>query len=493
VCIRPEPFVFLTLFSGDPRMAESHRIEKDSLGEVRVPAEALYGAQTQRAVENFPISGQTFGRRMIQALGTVKEAAARANGALGNLPESMVDAIAGAARAVAEGAWDDQFVVDVYQTGSGTSSNMNANEVIAALANRALAASGTLETVGRVHPNDHVNFGQSSNDVIPTVLHVAARAALVEETVPALEALARALREKAQAFDGVLKSGRTHLMDATPLRLGQEFGGYATQVEKGVIRLQSAADALQELALGGTAVGTGINTHPDFAVQAIAVISERTGLPFVEAPDHFEAQGARDALVEAHGALNTVAVSLMKVADDVRWLASGPTSGLAEIQLPAIQPGSSIMPGKVNPVLSEALMMVAARVMGNHTTLTVAGSRGNFELNVMMPVMGHAFLESAGLLAGAVRTFTERCVAGITARPDRTRALLERNPAIATALNLYIGYDLASEVAKQAAREGRSVRDVVLERGLLEEARLDEALNVRGMTEPGFPGGGGGA
>jgi len=470
-------------------MAESHRIEKDSLGEVRVPAEALYGAQTQRAVENFPISGQGFGRRLIQALGTVKEAAARANGALGNLPAPMADAIALAAQEVAEGGWDAQFVVDVYQTGSGTSSNMNANEVIAALANRALKAAGTSEVVGAIHPNDHVNFGQSSNDVIPTVLHVAARTALVEETIPALERLAQVLREKAREFDSVLKSGRTHLMDATPLRLGQEFGGYATQVEKGIQRLEAAANALSELALGGTAVGTGINTHPEFAKRAIQLLSQRTGLTFVEAPDHFEAQGARDALVEAHGALNTVAVSLMKVADDIRWLASGPTSGLAEIQLPAIQPGSSIMPGKVNPVLSEALMMVAARVMGNQTTLTVAGSRGNFELNVMMPVMGHAFLESATLVARGTTAFTEGCVVGITARPDRARELLELNPAIATALNLYIGYDKASEVAKKAAREGRSVRDVVLEMGLLDETRLDEALNVRGMTEPGFPGG----
>jgi fumarate hydratase, class II len=464
-------------------MSEGFRTEKDSLGPVQVPARALYGAQTQRAVENFPISGQRFGRRMIQALGTVKQAAARANAALGNLDPEVATAIAEAAAAVAAGEWDDQFVVDIYQTGSGTSSNMNTNEVVATLANRRLEGSGT-----RVHPNDHVNFGQSSNDVIPTAIHVAARLAVVEETIPALEGLARALREKAQAFDGIVKSGRTHLMDATPLRLGQEFGGYATQVEKGVARLRGAAEALAELALGGTAVGTGINTHPEFAARAIAGISEATGLSFHEATDHFEAQGARDALVEAHGALNTVAVSLMKIADDIRWLASGPTSGLAEIQLPAIQPGSSIMPGKVNPVLSEALMMVCTRVMGNQTTLTVAGSRGNFELNVMMPVMAQAFLESASLLAGGVRAFTDRCVVGITANEARARELLERNPAIATALNLSIGYDAASEVAKQAAREGRSVRDVVMERGLLDEARLDEALDVRGMTEPGLPG-----
>jgi fumarate hydratase, class II len=469
-------------------MSDAFRIEKDSLGEVKVPAAALYGAQTQRAVENFPISGQRFGRRMIQALGTIKRAAAQANGALGTVDPQVAEAIAEAAAEVADGEWDAEFVVDVYQTGSGTSSNMNANEVVATLANRRLDGSGK-----RAHPNDHVNFGQSSNDVIPTAIHVAARLALVHETIPALERLASVLRDRAEAFDGIVKSGRTHLMDATPLRLGQEFGGYATQVEKGVARTRAAAEALAELALGGTAVGTGINTHPEFAGRAIAGISEATGLAFREAEDHFEAQGARDALVEAHGALNTVAASLMKVADDIRWLASGPTSGLAEIQLPAIQPGSSIMPGKVNPVLSEALMMVCARVMGNQVTLTVAGSRGNFELNVMMPVMAQAFLESAALLAGAARTFADRCVAGIVANETRARELLELNPAIATALNLHIGYDVASEVAKQAARQGRSVREVVLERGLLDETRLDEALDVRDMTEPGLPGGGGGS
>ncbi|TVR55055.1 MAG: class II fumarate hydratase [Gemmatimonadales bacterium] len=467
-------------------MAEDFRTEKDSLGEVRVPKAALYGAQTQRAVENFPISGQRFGRPMIQALGVVKGAAARANGELGNLEPEVAGAIADAAGEVAEGRWDKEFVVDIYQTGSGTSSNMNTNEVVAELANRRLEGSGK-----RIHPNDHVNFGQSSNDVIPTAIHVAARETMVRETIPALETLAQVLREKSRAFDHVVKSGRTHLMDATPLRLGQEFGGYASQVEKGIHRLQAAQEELAELALGGTAVGTGINTHPEFAALAIGYISDDTGLAFREADDHFEAQGARDALVSAHGALNTVAVSLMKIADDIRWLASGPTSGISEIALPAIQPGSSIMPGKVNPVLSEALMMVAARVMGNHTTLTVGGSRGNFELNVMMPVMAQAFLESALLLSNATRAFTEKCVRGITANETRARELLEKNPAIATALNLHIGYDVASEVAKQAAKEGRSVRDVVLERGLLDEAKLDEALVVRDMTEPGLPGGGG--
>jgi len=450
---------------------------------MKVPAGALYAAQTQRAVENFPISGQRFGRRMIEALGVVKRAAAETNGELGHLPKAVAEAIALAAGAVAEGRWDDQFVVDVYQTGSGTSSNMNTNEVIAALANQALGPVSP-----GVHPNDHVNFGQSSNDVIPTAIHVAARLTLERDLLPALEELAGALREKAVAFDHVLKSGRTHLMDATPVRLGQEFGGYARQVERAIERVRQGSEDLAELPLGGTATGTGINTDPAFARLAIERISAATSLDFREAEDHFEAQGARDALVQAHGALNTAAVSLMKIADDVRWMGSGPTSGLAEIFLPAIQPGSSIMPGKVNPVLSEALMMVCARVAGNHTTLTVAGGRGNFELNVMMPVMAQAFLESASLLANGVRAFSTRCVAGIRANEERTRELLERNPAIATALNLDIGYDRASEVAKKAAQEGRSVREVVLEMGLLGEARLDEALDVREMTRPGFPG-----
>jgi len=464
-------------------MSEELRIERDSMGEMKVPAGALYAAQTQRAVENFPISGQRFGRRMIEALGVVKRAAAETNGELGHLPKAVAEAIALAAGAVAEGRWDDQFVVDVYQTGSGTSSNMNTNEVIAALANQALGPVSP-----GVHPNDHVNFGQSSNDVIPTAIHVAARLTLERDLLPALEELAGALREKAVAFDHVLKSGRTHLMDATPVRLGQEFGGYARQVERAIERVRQGSEDLAELPLGGTATGTGINTDPAFARLAIERISAATSLDFREAEDHFEAQGARDALVQAHGALNTAAVSLMKIADDVRWMGSGPTSGLAEIFLPAIQPGSSIMPGKVNPVLSEALMMVCARVAGNHTTLTVAGGRGNFELNVMMPVMAQAFLESASLLANGVRAFSTRCVAGIRANEERTRELLERNPAIATALNLDIGYDRASEVAKKAAQEGRSVREVVLEMGLLGEARLDEALDVREMTRPGFPG-----
>ena len=465
-------------------MSEEFRTEKDSLGEVRVPADALYGAQTQRAVENFPISGQGFGRAMIHALGVVKAAAARSNAELGTLDEEIATAIADAADQVAEGRWDDHFPVDIYQTGSGTSSNMNANEVVATLANRLLDEGAA----GPVHPNDHVNFGQSSNDVIPTAIHVACRVSMERDLIPALEVLAEALRARAEAFDHVVKSGRTHLMDATPVRLGQEFAGYATQVEKGIERVRRASEELAELPLGGTATGTGINTHPAFAGLAIARISEVTDLDFHEAQDHFEAQGARDALVSAHGALNTVAASLLKIADDIRWLASGPTSGLSEISLPAVQPGSSIMPGKVNPVLAEALMMVSARVAGNHTTMTLAGGRGNFELNVMMPVMAHTFLESVALLGNAVRAFTGRCVTGIKANEERARELLLRNPSIATALNLHIGYDRASEVAKRAAAEGRSVRDVVVEMGLMDESEVDEALNVRDMTEPGFPG-----
>jgi fumarate hydratase, class II len=464
-------------------MSDDTRTERDSLGEVLVPASALYGAQTQRAVENFPISGRRFGRSMIRALGLVKAAAARTNGELGNLDPEVAEAIAAAAEEVAAGGWDDQFPVDIYQTGSGTSTNMNTNEVVATLARRILGPEGPA-----VHPNDDVNFGQSSNDVIPTAIHVAARVTIAEDLLPALAGLRGALEEKAAEFDSIVKSGRTHLMDATPVRLGQEFAGYAAQVAKGIQRIERSAEELDELALGGTATGTGINTHPNFAPWTIARISESTGIPFREADDHFEAQGARDALVSAHGALNAVAVSLMKIADDIRWLASGPTSGLREIRLPAIQPGSSIMPGKVNPVLAEALMMVSARVAGNHTTLTIGGGRGNFELNVMMPVMADAFLESASLLAGGARTFTERCVRGIQADEARARELLELNPAIATALNLHIGYDRASEVAKKAAAEGRSVRDVVLEMELLDPGDLDDALDVRGMTEPGFPG-----
>ncbi len=462
-------------------MSDGFRIEKDSLGEMKVPEDALYGPQTQRAVENFHISGQRFGRRFIEALGLIKRAAAETNAELGHLEAPIAEAVVAAASEVAEGRWDEQFVLDVYQTGSGTSTNMNANEVIARRATQLMKGKGS------VHPNDHVNFGQSSNDVIPAAIHVAARVAVEKELVPGLEHLRDALARKAAEFDGVMKSGRTHLMDATPVRLGQEFAGYAAQVTKGIERVRRASAELEELALGGTATGTGINTDPGFAAGSIARLAAATGLAFRETDDHFEAQGAKDAAVSTAGALNTVATSLMKIADDIRWLGSGPTSGIAEIRLPAIQPGSSIMPGKVNPVMSEATMMVCARVMGNHTTVTVAGSRGNFELNVMMPVLAHALLESITLLASVSRAFADNCVVGIEANEERARDLLELNPSIATALNPYIGYDKAAEVAKESAKRGVSVRQIVVEKGLLPSDKIDEALDVRGMTEPGLP------
>jgi fumarate hydratase class II len=461
-------------------MAGGYRIEKDSLGEMKVPEDALYGPQTQRAAENFPISGQRFGRRFIEAMGVIKRAAAETNMEQGHLDAAVGKAIVAAATEVAEGKWDDQFVLDIYQTGSGTSTNMNANEVIA---HRATA----LTKDGRVHPNDHVNFGQSSNDVIPTAIHVAARIAIESELLPALAHMRDELAKKAKAFDGVMKSGRTHLMDATPVRLGQEFAGYAAQVAKSIERAKAASAELEELALGGTATGTGINTHPEFAGKTIARIAKSTGVAFREADDHFEAQGAKDAAVNASGALNTIATSFMKIADDLRWLGSGPTSGIHEVRLPAVQPGSSIMPGKVNPVMAEATMMVAARVMGNHQTVTVAGSRGNFELNVMMPVLAHALLESITLLANVARALTDKCIVGIEANEERARLLLELNPSIATALNPYIGYDAAAVVAKESAKRGVSVRQIVLEKKLLPADKVDEALDVRGMTEPGLP------
>ncbi len=460
-------------------MPDGYRIEKDSLGEMRVPEDALYGAQTQRAVENFPISGQLFGRRFIEALGLIKKSAAETNAELGILDEKIAESVAIAAAEVAEGKWDNQFIVDIYQTGSGTSTNMNMNEVVACRASELYGE--------KVHPNDHVNFGQSSNDVIPTAIHVSAKVSIEEELLPALEHLSAALTEKANLFDEIIKSGRTHLMDATPVRLGQEFSGYAAQVTKGIDRVRSASTELEELALGGTATGSGINTHPDFAKKVISRIADATGIAFREADDHFEAQGAKDAAVSLSGALNTVATSLMKIADDIRWLGSGPTSGIQELRLPAIQPGSSIMPGKVNPVMSEAMMMVCARVMGNHTTITIAGSRGNFELNVMMPVLAQSLLESITLIANISRTFTDRCLVGIEANPERAKELLEKNPAIATALNPYIGYDQAALVAKDATDRGLSVREIVLSKELLSEDKVTEALDVRSMTEPGLP------
>ncbi|MDX1438464.1 MAG: class II fumarate hydratase [Rubricoccaceae bacterium] len=456
------------------------RIETDSLGDVEVPSNALYGAQTQRAKNNFPISDLRFSRRFIEALGTIKAAAAKTNRELGLLEAEKADAILSAAMSVREGELDDQFVLDIFQTGSGTSSNMNANEVIAHVASEALGS--------QIHPNDDVNMGQSSNDVIPTAMHVSARVAIEHELLPSLEQLAESFETKATEFDDIVKSGRTHLMDATPVRLGQEFGGYAAQIRKGIARVRAASDELAELALGGTAVGTGINRPEEFPQKAISHVSEITGVSFREADNHIEAQAAKDGYVAAAGALNTLAVSLMKIANDIRHMSSGPTSGIGEIRLPAVQPGSSIMPGKVNPVLSEALMMVCARVMGNTLTITIGGQHGNFELNVMMPVMAHAMLESISILAGGCDAFRTRCLDGIQADRERCRELLELNPSIATALNAEIGYDMASKVAKKSAAEGRSVRDVLLEMNLIPEDRIDDVLDVRSMTEPGIPG-----
>jgi fumarate hydratase, class II len=458
------------------------RTEKDSLGEMQVPASALYGAQTQRAVENFPISDLRFPRSFIAGLGMIKKAAAETNMELGLLDVGLGRAIMDAADEVIRGDHDAQFVVDIFQTGSGTSTNMNANEVLARRASQLRGADAEA-----VHPNDHVNAGQSSNDVIPTAMQVAACVAIHRELIPALEQLRGSLQRKAREFDGIVKSGRTHLMDATPVRLGQEFGGYAAQVEFGIERLRAVERDLAELPLGGTAVGTGINTHAEFAARAIARIGAAAGLEFREARNHFERQGTRDTVVYAHGAMNTIAVSLMRIANDIRWLGSGPRAGLNEITLPAIQPGSSIMPGKVNPVIPEAVTMVAAQVMGNHTTITVGGQGSWFELNVMMPVMAHALLQSISLLSRASVVLAAKCVDGITANEERCRELLEGNLSLATALAPRIGYDEAAAVAKQAFSEGRTARDVARERNVLPDAELDAVLDARAMTEPGIP------
>jgi fumarate hydratase, class II len=460
---------------------EQSRVERDSMGEVEVPAGAYYGASTQRAVDNFPISGIRFGRRFVWALGLIKGSAATVAADRGHLPPEEAKAIRAAADEVVEGSLDDHFPLDVFQTGSGTSTNTNANEVIARRARELL---GEIEG-RRVHPNDHVNVGQSSNDVIPTAIHVAAAAAIAEDLIPQLEALAAALRAKAAEFDHVVKSGRTHLMDATPVTLGQEFGGYATQIAKGAERLGKVLPELEELALGGTAVGTGINAPEGFAAAVIELLAERTGLAFREAEDHFEAQAAKDAAVMTSGAVKTVAVSLFKIANDLRWLGSGPTSGLAEIRLPDLQPGSSIMPGKVNPVIPEMVMQVAAQVVGNDATVTWAAANGNFELNVMMPVLAQNLLQSIGLLAAAASGLRQRCVTGITANEDRATELVERNAIVVTALNPHIGYDNGALVAKEALATGRSVREVVLERGFLSEEELDAVLDLRRMTEGG--------
>ncbi len=458
------------------------RTEKDSMGEVKVPAGAYYGASTQRAVENFPISQLRFGRRFIWALGLIKGSAAAVNGRQGNIEADKAEAIAAAATEVMSGELDEHFVLDIFQTGSGTSSNTNANEVIA---NRAAELLGGAIGDRLVHPNDDVNYGQSSNDVIPTAIHVSAYAAIAEGLMPALERLANALDHKADEFADVVKSGRTHLMDATPVTLGQEFSGYATQVRNGHRRVSEAAAELRELALGGTAVGTGLNAPPGFAEQTIAEMSARSGFGFVEAPNHFEAQAAKDAAVSVSGALRTVAVSLFKIVNDLRWLSSGPRTGIAEISLPSLQPGSSIMPGKVNPVMPEMVMQVVAQVIGNDSTIAWAGANGNFELNVMMPVLAHNLLESIELLTSASETLVERCIDGITANEDRARELVERNIIVVTALNPHIGYDKGAEIAKEAFATGRSVRAVALEKGVMSAEELDAALDLKKMTEGG--------
>jgi fumarate hydratase class II len=464
---------------------EAYRIEKDSLGEMRVPEDALWGAQTQRAVENFPISNLRFPREFIAALGMIKKAAAQTNEELGLLDGATVSAIVESADEVIAGDLDRHFVLDIFQTGSGTSTNMNANEVIA---HRARQKQGASAGGKSIHPNDHVNAGQSSNDVIPTAMQVAACVEIRERLLPALEHLRQSLLRKATEFDGIVKSGRTHLMDATPVRLGQEFAGYAAQIELSAERMNDALRDLSELPLGGTAVGTGINTHPDFARKAIDRLSAATGVAFTEARNHFERQGTRDAVVYAHGALNTIGVSLTRIANDLRLLGSGPRAGLAEITLPSIQPGSSIMPGKVNPVISEAVTMVAAKVFGNHTTITVGGMGSYFELNVMMPVMAHALLESIALISASCRVMADKCIDGITANESRIRELLEGNLSLATALAPSIGYDEAAGIAKQAFKEGKTARAVAMERGSLPERELDEVLDARKMTEPGIPG-----
>jgi fumarate hydratase class II len=457
------------------------RIERDTMGEVRVPVDALWRAQTQRAVENFPVSGRGLEPAHIKALALIKGAAAQVNATLGVLPAEVASAIANAAARVADGGYDDQFPVDVFQTGSGTSSNMNANEVLATLAGQELGRT--------VHPNDEVNASQSSNDVFPSSIHLAATDAVVHDLLPALRHLRFALESKVDAFADVVKAGRTHLMDATPVTLGQEFSGYASQVQFGIDRLESVLPRLAELPLGGTAVGTGVNTPPGFAAAVIERLRTSTGLPLTEARNHFEAQGARDALVEASGQLRTVAVGLFKIVNDIRWMGSGPRAGLRELRLPDLQPGSSIMPGKVNPVVCESVRQVCAQVIGNDAAVAFAGSQGDFELNVMLPVMARNLLESIRLLAAASRLLADRCVAGLEANVEVCRSYAEGSPAIVTPLNRILGYDEAAAIAKEALATGQSIKAVVIARGhvdsgRLTEEQLDEALDVLRMTHP---------
>ncbi|MGC3956343.1 MAG: class II fumarate hydratase [Propionicimonas sp.] len=458
-----------------------YRIEHDTMGEVRVPADALYAAQTQRAVENFPISGRGLSSHHIAALGQIKRAAALANAELGVVSNEIAEAIVAAADEVIAGQHDDQFPIDVFQTGSGTSSNMNTNEVVATLATRRLGSP--------VHPNDHVNASQSSNDVFPSSIHIAAVQAIHSDLLPDLEVLASSLEAKAAEYATVVKSGRTHLMDATPIMLGQEFSGYATQIRYGIARVKAALPRLNELPLGGTAVGTGINTPPGFSARVIQLIAEHTGLPLVEAANHFEAQAAQDSLVETSGALRTIAVSLVKIANDLRWMGSGPRTGIGEIALPDLQPGSSIMPGKVNPVLPEATVMVAAQVIGNDAAIAFAGAQGNFDLLVMLPVMARNLLESISLIGNVSRVLAVRCVDGITANVDRCLQLAESSPSIVTPLNRVIGYEAAAKIAKHSVKQNLTVTDAVrdlgyVERGEVTEEQLAKALDVAAMTAP---------
>jgi fumarate hydratase class II len=461
-------------------MTSESRIEHDALGEFPVPVTAYYGIDTARAAANFPISGERFPRPFIRALGMLKAGVARANRDLGLLPAGMADAIQAAAEEVANGEWDDQFIVDVFQTGSGTSTNMNANEVIANRANEMLGG-GPLGVYSPVHPNDHVNRGQSSNDVIPTAIHLAAVTEIRKRLLPGLYRLEAALQRKSTEFDPIVKTGRTHLMDATPIRLGQEFRGYAGQVERARRRATLAGEALREVALGGTAVGTGVNTHPEFAARALSYVSEREKVQLIETTNHFQAQSSIDAIVEASGQLRTIAVSLVKIANDIRLMGSGPRAGLGEIRLPPLQPGSSIMPGKVNPVIPEAVIQVAARVIGNDTTITTAGQWGFFELNTMLPVAGVALLQSIALLSTASTVFAEKCIDGIEATA-RGPESVEQGPSIATPLAEVIGYEQAAEIVNEALASGRTVRQVALERVDLPPADLERLLDLRRMT-----------
>ncbi len=452
-----------------------YRKEKDSMGTLKVPAGAYYGSQTQRAADNFPISGMTFPSVFIQSLALIKKSAAQVNSDLALLDKKLAAAISQAASEVMGGSYDDQFVLDIFQTGSGTSTNMNMNEVVASRANEIL----TGKKGGRspVHPNDHVNLGQSSNDVIPSVIHIAALRLINDKLIPALNSLQQVLLTKSLEFKDVKKLGRTHLQDAVPMTLGQEFSGYARQVELGIQRVRTAEPRLAELALGGTAVGNGLNTHPEFARRVIALISEDTGLAFRQAENHFEAQAAQDASVETSGNLRTVAVSLVKIANDIRWLASGPRSGIGEINIPSLQPGSSMMPGKVNPVISEAVLQVAAQVMGNDTTIMMGGQGGIFELNMMLPVMAHNLLQSINLLASAALVFTEKCLAGITANKETCSASIEKSLALVTALVPELGYDQAAAIAKIAYETGKTIREVALEKKVLPEDELNALLD----------------